>query len=62
MANMTVKLKIEPVVYCLECKYAHLTYDKKCKICDKFPELEEPYFPRNFYCGYGERKEDKEND
>lgn len=49
----------EPFVYCKDCKYAYLTYDGFCKSCDKFPELEEPYFPGDFYCASGERKEDK---
>ena len=49
----------EPVIHCKDCKYAHMTYGGYCKYCDVFPELEEVYFPGDFYCRFAEKKEEK---
>ena len=55
MADMTIKVKVEPVIHCRECRHAHMTVDGRfCKYCDKFPELEDVYFDKNFYCGSAE--------
>ena len=54
---MAVKVKIEPVIYCRECRHAHMTADGRfCKNCDKFPELNDVYFDKKFYCGFEEKK------
>ena len=59
MADMT---KIEPVIHCGECRHAHMTADGRfCKYCDKFPEPEDVYFDKNFYCGFAEREKICEN-
>ena len=52
------EIKIQLVVCCKDCKYAHLDYSGCNKYCDRFPELEDPYFPSDFYCGFAEAKDD----
>lgn len=53
-----------PVVRCKDCKYAHLTIDDECKYCDMISVLDDEgnlvpaYFSPNWYCAYGERKDD----
>lgn len=45
------------VVRCKDCKYSHMTYDGRCKYCDKWEEDGEAlYLDGDFYCAYGERK------
>ena len=57
MAEMAVKVKIEPIIYCGECRHAHMTADERfCKNCDKFRELGDVCFDKNFYCGFAERE------
>ena len=56
---------IKDVVLCTECKYAHLTTDENCKYCDKWMDdmmYYELYLPKGFYCAFGERKENDENE
>lgn len=48
---------IEIVVRCKDCKYSHMTYDGRCKYCDKWEEDGEAlYLEGDFYCAYGKRK------
>ena len=57
----------EEVVRCKDCKYALMSisgeYAKYCKKLTTLDELEypesEPQFDADFFCGYGERKEDE---
>ena len=52
------------VVRCKDCKYAHLTYQKSCKYCDMWKDDDDfflcLYLPPDFYCAYGERREDEQ--
>lgn len=51
-------MMIKDVVFCNECKYAHLTTDGDCKYCDKWMDdmmYYELYLPKDFYCAFGER-------
>lgn len=47
-----------PVVRCKDCKFAHLTYDGKCKYCDAWSDDgsgEQLYLDGDFYCSFGEK-------
>lgn len=46
------------LVRCKDCKYAHMTYGGECKYCDMWEEEGEMYLDGDFYCAFGERKED----
>lgn len=49
------------VVRCKDCKYSHMTYDGLCKYCDEWDEDGEAlYLEGDFYCAWGERREDGE--
>lgn len=50
----------EPVVKCKDCSYAHMTYGGECKYCDAWEEEGEMYLDGDFYCAFGERKDDLE--
>lgn len=44
------------VIYCRDCKYAHMTYGGECKYCDIwFPE-ESAYVSGNHFCASAERR------
>ena len=50
---------IDEVVHCKDCKYAHMTYEGKCKYCDCWKEDGDAlYLDGDFFCGFGERKVD----
>jgi len=51
------KLKQE-IIYCKDCKYAHITYDGEVKYCDVWSQEEPIYMDasKNF-CSMAERKE-----
>lgn len=50
-----------PVVRCKDCKHAHMTYGGECKYCDMWEEDGEAlYLDGDFFCAYGERREDGE--
>ena len=58
-----VDLQPEAVVRCKECKFASLTYDCECKYCQRWKEKYDGksvslYLDGDFYCAFGERKED----
>ena len=55
MADVTIKVKMEPIVQCNYCKYANYDFNGELKKCDKFPTLINPNSPRNFYCGFAEK-------
>lgn len=48
------------VVFCRECKNAHLTYDGECKYCECWKDDDdnyiELYLDGDFFCGFGERE------
>lgn len=51
------------VVRCKGCKSASLTYDGECKYCQRWKEKYDGesvslYLDGDFYCAFGERKED----
>lgn len=46
------------VVRCKDCKYAHMTYGGECKYCDVWEAEGEMYLDGDFYCAFGERRED----
>ena len=59
------------VVRCRDCKYGHITFNgKSCKWCDLIATHDpdgcepyngydpEPYFDADFFCAWGERRED----
>lgn len=44
------------IIYCRDCKYAHMTYNGECKYCDIwFPE-ESAYVSGNHYCASAEKR------
>jgi hypothetical protein len=52
------------VVRCKDCKFASLTYDGECKYCQRWKEKYDGesvslYLDGDFYCAWGERKEDE---
>ena len=47
------------IVRCKDCRYAHMTYDGECKYCDVWEAEGEMYLDGDFYCAFGERKEDE---
>ena len=47
------------IVKCKDCTYAHLTADGLCKYCDKIEG--EQYFDGDFFCAYGEKKDEVES-
>lgn len=62
----TVRMAIEAlsapsdIVQCKECKHSHMTYGGLCKYCDMWEEDGDAlYLEGDFYCGFGERKEDE---
>lgn len=61
-AMLVQGLQTIEIVHCRECKYAHMTDNGYCKYCDQWTDedgvLIEVYHDKNFYCGYGERKDD----
>jgi len=53
----------EAVVRCKDCKYASMTYDGECKYCQRWKEKYDGesvslYLDGDFYCAFGERRED----
>lgn len=50
------------IVRCKECKYAHMTYGGDCKYCDMWKDDDdgciELYLDGDFYCGYGEVRDE----
>ena len=58
-----VDLQPEAVVRCKVCRFASLTYDGECKYCQRWKEKHDGesvslYLDGDFYCAWGERKED----
>ena len=50
---------VQPVVFCRDCKNAHMTHDGLCKYCDVMIEYgvdDSLYFPGDYFCADGERK------
>ena len=47
------------IVRCEECKYAHMTYGGECKYCDKWSLEDSLYLDGDFFCSYGERKDNE---
>jgi len=48
------------VIRCKDCKHAHMTDDGLCKYCDQLIENgvdEAIYFPGDYFCADGERKD-----
>ena len=51
----------DKLVLCKDCKHSHMTYDGRCKYCDKWEEDGEAlYLEGDFYCAFGKRREDGE--
>lgn len=49
------------VVRCRDCRYSHMTFSGSCKYCDNWNEDGEAlYLDGDFFCAYGERREDGE--
>ena len=46
-----------PVVRCRDCKFAHMTYGGECKYCDVWESEESLYLDGDFFCAFGERKD-----
>lgn len=50
------------VVRCKDCKFSHMTYSGECKSCDKWVDDDDfhltLYLDGDFYCAWGERRED----
>lgn len=46
------------IVHCKECKNSHMTYGGLCKYCDMW-DGDALYLEGDFYCGFGERREDE---
>lgn len=51
-----------PVVRCKDCRFSHMTYSGECKSCDKWVDDDDfhltLYLDGDFYCAWGERKDD----
>ena len=47
------------IIYCKECKYAHMTHDGLCKYCDIWKDNDdnyiEVYHDGKHFCSYGQR-------
>ena len=54
------------IVFCRECKYAHMTYGGECKYCDMWKDEDdnymELYLDGDYYCASGERRDDENVD
>ena len=50
---------VTPVVRCKDCKFAHMTYGGECKYCDVWESEESLYLDGDFFCAFGERKDDE---
>ena len=50
---------VTPVVRCKDCKFAHMTYGGECKYCDAWESEESLYLDGDFFCAFGERKDDE---
>ena len=50
--------KCVEVVRCKDCGHAHLTASNEAKYCDMWSLEDELYLPPDFWCAYGERKDD----
>lgn len=54
---------VQDLVRCKDCKKAHLTYDGDCKYCDEWKDDDDNYITvyhdGNFYCGYGEVRDER---
>ena len=48
---------VAPVVRCKDCKFAHMTYGGECKYCDAWESEESLYLDGDFFCAFGERKD-----
>ena len=46
------------IVRCKDCKFAHMTYGGECKYCDAWESEESLYLDGDFFCAFGERKND----
>ena len=55
--------EVQKLVRCKDCKKAHMTYDGDCKYCDEWKDDDDNcitvYHDGDFFCGYGERKDDE---
>ena len=52
---------VRPVVFCRDCKHAHMTHDGLCKYCDMMAERGEDdalYLPGDWFCADGEKREE----
>lgn len=60
--NSMPTVDAEPVVRCKDCRFSHMTYGGDCKSCDKWVDDDDfhltLYLDGNFYCAWGERRED----
>ena len=50
---------VAPVVRCKDCKFAHMTYGGECKYCDAWESEESLYLDGDFFCAFGERKDEE---
>lgn len=50
---------VTPVVRCKDCKFAHMTYGGECKYCDAWESEESLYLDGDFFCAFGERKDNE---
>ena len=50
---------VVPVVRCKDCKFAHMTYGGECKYCDAWESEESLYLDGDFFCAFGERKDEE---
>ena len=53
-------LKNEPIVRCKDCKHSVMTIKGECKYCRAWDATctNKLYLSGDFYCGFGERRED----
>ena len=53
---------LEEVITCAECKYATMTVDGFCKYCEREADdcgyMDAKYYPGDYYCRSGEKKDD----
>ena len=52
---------VRPVVFCKDCKHAHMTHDGLCKYCDMMDERgvdDALYLPGDWFCADGVKREE----
>ena len=64
LVNGIPTVEAAPVVFCKDCKYAHMTYGGEVKYCDRISMPDDEgyygyalYLPGDWFCADGERRD-----